>query len=90
MGTFKNARKKYQYPTEVLEAITKYLDTKTCLNMLLLCEEVNSQLIYSSPAFWKHLCSMENFLEITSLKNEETEGEDASKRLSWLDLVLVP
>ena len=83
MGTFKNARKKYQYPTEVLEAITKYLDTKTCLNMLLLCEEVNSQLIYSSPAFWKHLCSMENFLEITSLKNEETEGEDASKRLSW-------
>ena len=94
MGAIKNALKKYQHPTDELVAITKHLDTKTCLNMLLLCKEVHFQLV-CSPAFWKHLCSMENFLEPASLKNEETEGEfnnvmaehsyceDASKRLSW-------
>ena len=94
MGAFKNALKKYQHPTVELEAITKHLDTKTCLNMLLLCKEINFQLV-CSPAFWKHLCSMENFLDYKILKIEETEGEfniamaehsyceDASKRLSW-------
>ena len=50
-----------------LEVITKYLDTKTCLNMLLLCRNITGQL-YSSTGFWKYLCILNEFFERTSLK----------------------
>ena len=50
-----------------LVPITKYLDTKTCLNMLLLCRNITGQL-YNSTGFWKYLCILNEFFERTSLK----------------------
>ena len=50
-----------------LGAVARFLDTKTCLNILRTCTEIYDKL-YRSSGFWKHLCHNENFHEYTALK----------------------
>ena len=50
-----------------LEAVAKFLDTKTCLSILRTCKTIFYKL-YRSPGFWKHLCYNENFHEYTAMK----------------------
>ena len=50
-----------------LEAVAKFLDTKTCLSILRTCKTIYYKL-HRSPGFWKHLCYNENFHEYAALK----------------------
>ena len=53
-----------------LEKVASYLDTKSAVNLLLTCKEINQKLT-CCPGFWHQLCKNENFHEYSALKLED-------------------
>ena len=74
-GAKKTARQQFQTAilklgADDLERVTYYLDTKSAINLLCACKEINQKLTGCS-GFWHQLCKNENFHEYSALKLDE-------------------
>ena len=71
----KTSPQDYQPPifklgVDELEKVTSYLDTKSAINLLCTCKEINQKLSGCS-GFWHGLCVNENFHEYSALKLDD-------------------
>lgn len=67
-----------------LEHVACYLDTESCVNLLLSCKTIMHKL-NGCGGFWRQLCHQENFHEYTALKADDHDDDDDSERsrLCW-------
>ena len=78
----KRVSNRYYHPSifmigsDELEKVCNYLDTKSAVNLLLSCKEINQKLT-SCSGFWHQLCKNENFHEYSALKLEEPNLEES-------------
>ena len=60
----------FKLGADELERVAYYLDTKSAINLLCTCKEINQRLTGCS-GFWHQLCKNENFHEYSALKLDE-------------------
>ena len=83
----KRVSNRYYHPSifmiggDELEKVCNYLDTKSAVNLLLSCKEINQKLTTCS-GFWHQLCKNENFHEYSALKLEEPNLEESDANVA--------